>query len=48
LRAQTLPKDDVKKLAKLFEKLLIEGREFYKPPSNSKKLAGAKSFQRAS
>jgi hypothetical protein len=39
---QTLSKDEVKKLAKLFEKLLIEGREFYKPPANPHKLVGMK------
>jgi hypothetical protein len=44
---QTLPKHEVKKLAKLFEKLLIEGREFYKPPPDPKRVLAAKSSDRA-
>jgi len=44
---ETLSKDEVKKLAKLFEKLLIEGREFYKPPAKPKNVVAVKSPQGA-
>jgi hypothetical protein len=40
---RVLSNDQVKKLAKLFEKLLIEGREFYKPPAGKKKVVAIKS-----
>jgi hypothetical protein len=42
---QKLPKEEVKKLAKLFEKLLIEGREFYKPPKIQKDAVVVKARQ---